>query len=204
MCSYKFRLRRATALANGERECLSSSCLSFTKHDPKTDGRVCQCTTCGAKACTHCSIREHDGETCSEFQDRLQSEHGDELASNATALREGFWSKEKKCTGCTFFEFKRPKPCPCCGVQIHNNGCGKLRCAACHDLFCARCDISAFGPGGFAKKGNDAHLSSCSCRARKEHAKYRSPVNMNADGLVLREHVAGEESDCSEEALFCD
>lgn len=93
----------------GWRWCLSSKCRAGQSSVSKDD--ICICDTCGAKACVPCDRPYHDGETCTQYQERTQQED-----EKATA--------EKIAEVC--------KQCPKRRKNIEKNGgCDAVQCE-CH------------------------------------------------------------------------
>lgn len=49
------------------RWCIAPNCKSGQVH---IEGDIFRCVSCGFKACVHCNVEWHEGETCEVFQDR--------------------------------------------------------------------------------------------------------------------------------------
>ena len=74
------------------------------------DEDICACHKCGAKACVPCDKPWHEGETCAQYQKRVNNKEKDEKASVKTI--------EKKC-----------KKCPNCDINIQRDGgCDHMIC----------------------------------------------------------------------------
>ena len=199
------RVRRTVMATNGERECLGDlpdsdgkmiTCHNFQKHDQLKQGRVLKCNCCGNEECIECGVRKHTGETCEQFQARMQREHGAEESQTAAALSEG-WQIARN-------GVKKPvlrRPCPFCGALIERkNACEKMYCCAmyfdkasggwkkCGMEFCMNCGAKFYGKGSVRAMGNAAHATGCKWVAGHEGEDRRFARN----GKWSKKGLAGD------------
>ncbi|TKA33617.1 hypothetical protein B0A50_00453 [Salinomyces thailandicus] len=163
---YDFLVHRARAEKESLRECLAdilsptkeqTTCHHFQRHDAQTDGRVFKCSQCGNRECTRCAIPEHVNETCDAFQHRMGFEHGGEEHATAEAFSSGYTGLEGSKE-----VWKRPKPCPCCGVKIEREDkCQHMTCLKCGNQFCIQCNAAFYGERSVPELGNAAHEKDC-------------------------------------------
>ncbi|KAF2725294.1 hypothetical protein K431DRAFT_343261 [Polychaeton citri CBS 116435] len=89
---------------------------------------ICVCHECGYEACVPCDRPWHAGESCAEYQVRIEGHAGEEDESVKAIA-------------------KTTKRCPRCARNIEKNGgCHNMHCTQCNATFCWRC-ASAFGDG---------------------------------------------------------
>ena len=114
----------------GWRWCLAARCKAGQVHEPsiqasgkktrpsgmttrkgrkvqeeRTFANICVCNECGAKACVDCDRPFHEGETCEDYQERIE---------NQDAEKEDVASLKTIQTAC--------KQCPSCTKNIMRNG----------------------------------------------------------------------------------
>lgn len=99
------------------RRCLAPKCGSGQVH-ADDDGPLFICYACGTKMCIHHQVRWHEGDTCREYDYRMDGtqKKKEEKASEAT---------KKKTT----------KACPSCQAPIEkNDGCDHMVCKCSHNF----------------------------------------------------------------------
>jgi len=70
---------KATMSANPDfRWCISPTCESGQIH---SEGDIFRCVECDTKACAHCNVAWHGGETCIAYQARLRTQPLEEQRS---------------------------------------------------------------------------------------------------------------------------
>lgn len=80
-------------------------------------GNIFICRKCDLSWCVSCSVPMHEGETCTDYKDRI--ENGDARRSRQ-ALEDAATQEEVT---------RKSKPCPGCGIRIQKkNGCDHMTC----------------------------------------------------------------------------
>eukprot|EP00004_Rigifila_ramosa_P006804 TRINITY_DN17728_c0_g1_i1.p2 TRINITY_DN17728_c0_g1~~TRINITY_DN17728_c0_g1_i1.p2 ORF type:complete len:259 (-),score=43.42 TRINITY_DN17728_c0_g1_i1:72-848(-) len=122
------------------RNCTNSECGSGQLHNGGDAAPIMRCHACKTATCFSCQIPWHAGETCEEYQIRVQQ------TQDAASLAEIEVST---------------KPCPKCSARItKDGGCDHMKCQLtnCKYEFCWLClaDYAAI-----RKDGNHRHRPTC-------------------------------------------
>jgi hypothetical protein len=103
--------------------CLAAGCTSGQIHFDRTQSPIFRCAACGYRMCTaHVPlVAFHEGETCKEFERRLEAEKNaqEEQARKRREQEEASVQAVKQ----------RARECPGCGAQIEKvSGCDHMTC----------------------------------------------------------------------------
>jgi hypothetical protein len=103
------------------RWCIGPGCESGQIHEAGTNSPIMRCVLCGFKTCVQHETKWHDGETCKEYDDRVNKREEEKKANSATMQL--IFDTTKRCpgTGCIFNIEK-------------NQGCSHMTCTL--DLRC--------------------------------------------------------------------
>lgn len=125
------------------RWCISpAGCISGQIHESGAEGPIFRCISCGFKACTVHERAWHEGETCEEYDYRINPKKKKAEEEASTKLVE-----------------KIAKNCPGCEWRIEKiSGCDHMTCSRCSHEFCYLCSA---GYAAIRETGNSAHESSC-------------------------------------------
>ncbi|KAF7194155.1 Uncharacterized protein HII31_04511 [Pseudocercospora fuligena] len=134
-------------------DCPSSTCKGGAL---MIDGHIFTCQVCNQRYCFSCQIPMHEGESCSQYKQRIEEDR----------KREGEKLVEQEQTQAAVEKFS--KACPKCHVRLEKSaGCDHFTRKPCGHEFCWVCFCPYRGPQGIAVIGNSAHVDTCSYSPRR-------------------------------------
>ncbi|KAF2752265.1 hypothetical protein M011DRAFT_415565, partial [Sporormia fimetaria CBS 119925] len=126
------------------RRCQRPGCQSGQIHDGDADGNIFTCVSCGFRMCVRHGTEFHEGETCEEYDERI------DLDGSRRRAEEFLSKTAKRCPG------------PKCGWFIEKvSGCDHMICSRCGHEFCWECLAPYRGPNGVLQLGTQAHTKTC-------------------------------------------
>lgn len=127
--------------------CLKTDCGSGQIHESGRDGPIFTCVECKTKICITHARAWHEGETCQQFDRRMNANKRDGNEAATTRLIE---RTTRTCPG---------KPGQPCGWHIEKSeGCDHMTCSRCGGEFCYEC-LAFYEP--IRKHGNYLHRRNC-------------------------------------------
>ncbi|KAF1972361.1 hypothetical protein BU23DRAFT_387472, partial [Bimuria novae-zelandiae CBS 107.79] len=127
------------------RWCLEPNCASGQIHEGGLEENIFTCIVCGFHVCVFHERKWHEGETCDDFDRRVEQEEEQRMQEAASAKVISMLTKTCPGEGC--------------GWNIEKNGgCDHMTCTRCRYEFCWLC-LAPYD--SIRQDGNSAHRSGC-------------------------------------------
>jgi len=110
------------------RYCLAEGCKSGQVHDSGAEGNIFRCGACGFRVCTIHDMTFHEGETCTQYDERLVREERERIEKQEQEDKDRKRRQEEEIASVAAVD-KFARACPGCKRPIQKtSGCDHMTC----------------------------------------------------------------------------